>query len=237
MLGDIHAAVIRNRNAWPALVDATMPGPTRRAAYWATDAQLAEAGRLYAAELADWIEAFRRGDKPMGVSPAPLLLGVVDAKTTIERTLAAVADTLHRAIHGNGLAVPGDQTTKVLGYLAEIWTCAPNAHPDLYPDTLRQLRATEWIASILSGWSASPRRLPGDPVCPCCGDHALRYLMETLDERMWTVSCTSKRCRCRGVDCDCGCSGRVAGTRHVWTVGEWQRLAAQIDAMAGTHVV
>lgn len=230
MLGDIHAAVTRLRETWPSLQEAVHPGNARRTVSRATPAQLEAAGRLHQAELREWIEQSRRGDKPMGMSPAPLSIAAIDAAAAVEQTLAAVADELYRATHANGLAVAGGQDQRVAGYLAEIAGCADRAHPDLWPAAAGRLDRAATLAETVSGHHARPQHLYGDPVCPCCGDRALRALMDALDERMWTVTCTSRRCVCRGIDCDCGRAGRTAGARHVWTVGEWRRLADQINA-------
>jgi hypothetical protein len=158
----------------------------------------------------------RHGIGAIGASRAPLSVAVLDAKTAINKGIAAIEATVCEWLGLTPLAgaTTRERITRIIGLLARI-------------EALDELAA--WVDAEAAHLNRQARSVLGDsePVhrinarCPICDALSLRAFPERE-----VVICVNDDCRCADDDCRCHAD---RPRRHRWVYAEWPWLAQLLD--------
>lgn len=203
------------RDRLPLLREEIMPGTPRR---WnqfeispETQARMNELAR---AERLERASNAARGIKPMGASPAPLNLNVLNTEM---ETHAGIRDVEREVCAWLGMTpmpslTPAEVVTRIIGLLGRV-----ESLPDLAEWVMHQVQEMNFRAARALGDVEPLHRISGR--CPFCRARSLRALPER-----GVVACTNPACRCADEGCHCH-SGRC----HTWTLPGWEGLANMLE--------
>jgi hypothetical protein len=221
------AALHSLAEAWPWLADMLEPGTpirTRRVLGPAARAQLI---RRAQAERVDLVETQRQGLAPVGATPAPLRVAVLNAQAVAVGAVVdaawVVSSALRRqpmlafTIAGSGYQERFRAAVEYLRVTLRL------IDPDLAGAIGVELDRADRQARAACGIAPDRRRF-GDVACPACGRRSL--VIRTLGTDSAAVECDRGDCRCRGVDCLCRqpARSRNCGARHMWDAAEFGQL-------------
>lgn len=197
------------------LEDLQGEGPIRRATSWGpTPEQIAQAGRRHLAERADTLHQLSKGLAPIGASPAPADLVVLDTIRDVRIDLGDLQDAcLER--HAPDLA-PAHTSARRIG---RIITLLPKIGADeiLLDHVLAETRRMRARVRYALGENEEIRQLADR--CPHCNARSLRALIDR-----GLVVCSNTMCRC--TDPTCSCHDETDHRRHQWAATDFMEHAA-----------
>jgi hypothetical protein len=183
-------------------------------------AQIAAAGRRWAAERADTLEQMRRGITPIGASPAPGDLTIPSTLARADRDLGVLV----RAVQYGLGDVPAPARPKlatrgfrpVVGpeaHITRLVKLVPRAvaHEDLADHLLSEIRRIHATVRWALGDAEEVRALPTR--CYICGAKSLRAF-----PARGIIRCVNASCRCE--EAGCGCADPDRPTRHWWPAAD-----------------
>jgi hypothetical protein len=197
------------------LTDLRGTGRVRRWAGWGpTPDQIAQAGQRHAAERWDALGQLRQGIKPIGASPAPADLVVLDTLRDVECDLADLLDAVLERVapRTRPSATSPRRIAQIITLLTKV-----GADDDLLDHVLAEARRMHRRVKHALGDAEEVRQLAQR--CPRCGAKSLRLLVERD-----VVVCGNAACRCPDPACRCGDPDRPR--RHQWTTTELLEPAA-----------
>lgn len=208
-----HLAALRADLA--TLTDLRGAGPIRRTTGWGPSPdQITAAGARHTAERADAITQMRAGLAPIGASPAPADLTVLDTLRDVEADLAELlAACLDRVAPS---ITPARTSPRRIGQLITLLPKIGSVD-DLLDHLTTETRRMHRRVKHALGDTEEVRQLAER--CPHCGAKSLRALMDR-----GVVVCGNAACRCQ--DDQCGCHHPDRPRRHQWTTTELLEPAA-----------
>lgn len=191
------------------LADLRGTGPVRRLTGWGPSTeQLAAAGARHAVERSETFAQLRQGLAPIGASPAPADLVVLDTlrmvTTDLGDLLDAVCDRIAPRVRRSTTA------PRRIGQLVNLLTKV-GADDDLLGHVTTEARRMHARVRHALGDTEEVRRL--SERCPHCNALSLRALMDR-----GLVVCGNATCRCG--DDQCGCHNETRPRRHHWGLTE-----------------
>ncbi|MCY9786851.1 hypothetical protein KIK06_23490 [Nocardiopsis sp. EMB25] len=191
------------------LSDLRGAGRIRRWAGWGpSPEQIAQAGARHAAERAETFDQLRQGLAPIGASPAPADLIVLDTLRDVETDLAdlldAVCDRVAPTIRRS--ATNPRRIAQIITLLTKV-----GADDDLLGHVLSETRRLHRRVRYALGDTEDVRQLRNR--CPICGARSLRELPDR-----GVVVCANPGCWCD--DPACGCHDEHRPRRHEWSALE-----------------
>lgn len=191
------------------LADLRGAGPVRRLTGWGPSTeQLVAAGARHAAERAETFHQLRQGLAPIGASPAPADLVVLD---TLRMVTTDLADLLDAVCDRVAPRVRRSTTNpRRIGQLINLLTKV-GADDTLLDHVTTEARRMHRAVKHALGDTEEVRRL--SERCPHCGSLSLRALMDR-----GTVVCGNATCQC--ADTTCGCHHPDRPRRHQWGLTE-----------------
>lgn len=228
MRGELLLTVGRLRVAWHLLAAVTsLDRAGRRPAPAALDDN--------ARERLDYLAFRDRGDRfvalrdrrvPTGAKPAPVPVGVLDARAAVDLAVSDAAAQAYRASVGRPYPAPGHTDGRVLAGLGVLAVAArAGLAAGLAVALVEQLTPVAALAEQAA--QLTPMWVPVRyAACPACGLPTLRIRQDSPDVGEWVAECRDRDCVCRGPACPCGVIERSTGRRHVWARDEWPTLIA-----------
>lgn len=197
------------------LEDLRGEGPIRRATGWGpTPEQIAQAGRRHMEERADTLHQLSKGLAPIGASPAPADLVVLD---TIRDVRIDLGDLLDACIDRVAPTTnPAHTSARRIGQLVNLLTKI-GAVPDLLDHLLSETQRMRARVRYALGENEEIRQLRVR--CPLCGARSLRELTAR-----GLIMCSNTMCRC--ADPTCPCSDPDRPRRHQWNATDFMEHAA-----------
>ena len=197
------------------LADLRGAGPVRRLTGWGPSTeQLVAAGQRYVSERAETFHQLRQGLAPIGASPAPADLVVLD---TLRMVTTDLADLLDAVCDKVAPRVRRSTTTpRRVGQIINLLTKV-GADDDLLDHVTAEARRMHRAVKHALGDTEEVRRLTER--CPHCNALSLRALMDR-----GTVVCGNATCQC--ADTTCGCHHPDRPRRHQWGITELMEPAA-----------
>ena len=193
--------------------------PVHRPTGWGpTIEQVADAGRLHAAERHDALTQLAHGIKPLGASPAPGDLTVIQTRRDIDLDVADLEDAVRERVAPQ--MPPAATTTGRIGTIIKLLPKV-GAVDDLMTHVLSEAYRMRAKARWALGDSGEVRKLTAR--CPHCGAKSLR---ELPDRAM--VTCSNTACRC--TDPTCACQHDAAARHHQWHAAEWHTITQGANA-------
>ena len=189
------------------LADLRWEAPIRRRSGWGpSPEQVAAAGARHALERWEAMGQLRQGLKPIGASPAPGDLTVLDTLRSVEADLGdlldAVCDRVAPQVRRSATA------PRRIGQLVNLLTKV-GAEDDLLEHVLSETRRMHRQVKHALGDTEEVRRLTSR--CPHCRSLSLRALMDR-----GIIVCGNAGCRC--TDDTCGCHHETRPRRHEWPI-------------------
>ncbi|WP_433699085.1 hypothetical protein [Nocardiopsis sp. CA-288880] len=217
----------RTNQAYAALSDlralladmADTTHPIHRPTGWGpTLEQVADAGRLHAAERHDALVQLARGLKPLGASPAPGDLTVMQTRRDIDTDIADLEEAVRERVapQMRPAATTNRRIGRIISLLPKI-----GAVDDLMTHVLAEACRLRARARWALGDSGEVRKLTAR--CPHCGAKSLRELTDRA-----VVTCSNIACRC--MDPTCGCHDATAARHHQWHASQWHTITEGISA-------
>jgi hypothetical protein len=204
------------------------PIPRRTRTVAPSERQQAARAVLLRSERGDRVHGARAGLAPAGASPAPVRAALLDAQVAAETLIGMlcwdVADLLRHQpppyVDARRAHIRYSTFDARCAYLASGVRWVPPAQADRIA---RQLARADRTVRAVLGIGPDRRPLPGDRVCPACGQTTLRAEISSPDERDWTIACLppTGRCECLGSQCSCRRPGREPGLAHIWPAEEY----------------
>lgn len=202
------------RNDLAHLADLQGTGPVRRRAGWGPrPEQIAATGRQHIAERADVFFQLRQGLAPIGASPAPADLVVLDTLRDVSLDLADLLDAVCDRIAPR--VRRSTTNPRRIGQLITLLTKV-GADDDLLDHVLTETRRMHRAVKHAIGDTEEIRRLTQR--CPHCRALSLRALMDR-----GTIVCTNASCRCGDLLCPCH---NDRPRRHTWAITDLMETAA-----------
>ncbi|MEU0492583.1 hypothetical protein ABZ249_25430 [Nocardiopsis sp. NPDC006139] len=196
------------------LTDLRGVGRVRRWGGWGPSLeQIAAAGARHAAERVDTLEQLANGIVPIGASPAPADLVVLDTLRMVEIDLADLLDAVCDRIAPRTRR--STTNPRRIGQLVSLLTRV-GAERDLLDHVLSEARRMHRAVKHALGDTEEVRQLADR--CPHCNAKSLRALMDR-----GVVVCGNGFCRCS--DDTCGCHHPSRPRRHTWSATEFLETA------------
>lgn len=177
-----------------------------------TPAQAAASAALAAQERWDVQLMAMRGLVPVGASPAPLDIPLLDLLRSIRLELAELAAAIADRVAPDLTPPPPGRVIQRIGDLLPLTARVP----DLAEHAHAELRRLDRRAGAALG-DVEPLVRIGSVRCPVCACLSLR-LLEDRDQAL----CVNSGCRCP--DLLCGCHD-TPPRRHIWHRNDWFALA------------
>lgn len=211
----------RTNTAYTALSDlralladmADTTHPVHRPTGWGpTLEQIAATGRLHALERHDALTQLARGITPIGASPAPGDLTVMQTRRDIDTDIADLEEAVRERVapQMRGAAT----TTRRIGTIIKLLPKV-GAVDDLMTHVLAEAHRLRAKARWALGDAGEVRKLAAR--CPHCGARSLRELPDRA-----VVTCSNTACQC--TDNTCPCDDPAAPRRHQWHATQWHTL-------------
>lgn len=197
------------------LTDLKGAGQIRRRTGWGPSPdQITATGQRHAAERADAFAQMRQGLKPIGASPAPADLTVLDTLRDVEHDLAELLGACLERVAPS--ITPAHTSPRRIGQLV---TLLPKvgAVDDLLDHLLTETRRMHRRVKHALGDTEEVRQLTER--CPHCNALSLRALMDR-----GVIVCGNASCQCD--DDQCPCSDPDRPRRHTWTITNLMEPAA-----------
>ena len=196
------------------LTDLRGAGRVRRWGGWGPSLeQIAAAGARHTAERTDTLEQMANGIVPIGASPAPADLVVLDTLRMVETDLADLLDAVCDRIAPRTRR--STTNPRRIGQLVSLLTRV-GAERDLLDHVLSEAHRMHRAVKHALGDTEEVRQLADR--CPHCRARSLRALMDR-----GLVVCGNVFCRCS--DDTCGCQHPDRPRRHTWSATEFLETA------------
>ena len=173
---------------------------------------------MHAQERHDALTQLARGLKPLGASPAPGDLTVMQTRRDIDTDIADLEEAVRERVAPQ---VRGAATTnRRIGNIIKLFPKV-GAVDDLMTHVLAEAYRLRARARWALGDSGEVRRLTAR--CPYCGAKSLRELADR-----GVVTCSNTACWCD--DPACPCDDETAPRRHQWHATQWHTITEGISA-------
>jgi nitrite reductase/ring-hydroxylating ferredoxin subunit len=193
--------------------------PIHRPTGWGpTPEAIADAGRLHTLERHDALTQLARGIKPLGASPAPGDITVMQTRRDIDTDIADLEEAVRDRVAPQ--MRPAATTNRRIGAIVKLLPKVA-AVDDLLTHVLSEAYRLRAKARWALGDSGEVRKLTAR--CPHCGAKSLRELADR-----GVVTCSNTACRCDDDTCPCG--DEAAPRRHQWHAAQWHTITEGISA-------
>jgi len=173
---------------------------------------------VHAQERHDALTQLARGLKPLGASPAPGDLTVMQTRRDIDTDIADLEEAVRERVAPQ---VRGAATTnRRIGNIIKLFPKV-GAVDDLMTHVLAEAYRLRARARWALGGFGEVRRLTA--WCPYCGAKSLRELADR-----GVVTCSNTACWCD--DPACPCDDETAPRRHQWHATQWHTITEGISA-------
>ncbi|MFE1104126.1 hypothetical protein ACFW4K_26740 [Nocardiopsis alba] len=191
--------------------------PIHRPTGWGpTPDTIAAAGRLHALERNEAMAGLRNGIKPLGASPAPGDITVMQTRHDIDTDIVDLEEAVRERVAPQ--LRPAATTNRRIGTIIKLLPKI-GALEDLLDHVLTEAYRMRAKARWALGDSGEVRKLTAR--CPHCGAKSLRELADR-----GVVTCSNVGCRC--MDPTCGCHEQ--DRRHQWHATQWHTLTEGVSA-------